>query len=789
MVSNRLTRYKCGPGLVARMRRMFKPDTRAALPPWPALGLLLCLLSAFPAGVTGTGPAYVGADACAGCHAEQTSAWKGSHHDLAMRIADEESVLGDFSGAVFAHSGVTTTLFKRDGKFMVRTDGPDGDLHDYEVAYTFGVEPLQQYLIGFPDGRYQALSVAWDDRPAADGGQRWFHLYPGERIGHDDALHWTGYAHNWNSRCAACHSTNLQKNYSAESDSYATTFSEINVACEACHGPGSAHVAWAEAGAAGGDAKDDGLRVHFDARARVRWPIDGETGNARRVPARASHSEIETCAMCHSRRAEIAAHASPGEPLLDAYLPSLLREGLYYADGQILDEVYVYGSFLQSKMYHAGVGCSDCHDPHSLDLRVPGNGVCLQCHAADKYASAEHHHHPMQSAGAECVACHMPERTYMVVDPRRDHSLRIPRPARTLHLGTPNACNQCHDARDAKWALAHVERWYGDGASGFQRFTPALTAARTGSPQAPRLLAALADDSDAPDIARATALQALGEHLNPTTLETVSRGLESEDARTRVAAVDALERLAPAARVPLLLPLLDDPVRAVRIQAAARLAPVPEENLDADDRARLARGIEEYVVAQELNVDQPEANLNLGVLYADLGELERAERAYRRALSRSPSFVPAYVNLADVYRRAGEDASGEQVLRSGLKAVPDSAGLHYALGLSRVRQRDLPGALGSLERAAQLDPDNPRYSYVHAVALASAGKQRDALRVLDEAHRRHPGNREILVALVTYYRDAGDRDTAAAYARRLVALDPGDPGARALLDQLTPSTQ
>lgn len=763
---------------------MLKSDARASRSPWPALGLLLSLLSAFSAGMAGQGPAHVGVNACEGCHAEQTSAWRGSHHDLAMQIADEESVRGDFSGTTFEHEGVTTTFFERDGKFMVRTDGPDGALHDYEVAYTFGVEPLQQYLIGFADGRYQALSVAWDNRPAADGGQRWFHLYPGERIDHDDPLHWTGYAQNWNSRCAACHSTNLLKNYSAEDDSYATTFSEIDVACEACHGPGSVHVAWAEAGAIGGDAKENGLRVHFDGRAGVRWPIDGETGNALRVPARASHSELETCAMCHSRRAEIGAHATPGEPLLDAYLPSLLREGLYYADGQILDEVYVYGSFLQSKMYRAGVSCSDCHDPHSLELRVPGNGVCLQCHAADKYDSAVHHHHPMSSAGAECVACHMPERTYMVVDPRRDHSLRIPRPSRTLHFGIPNACNQCHDTRDAKWALSHVERWYGDEAGGFQRFTPALAAARANSPEAPRLLAALADDADAPDIARATAVHALGDHLGPANLETVRRGLESEDARTRVAAVDALQRLAPAARAPLLLPLLDDPVRAVRIQAAAQLAPVPAERLDADDRARLARGIEEYVAAQELNADQPEANLNLGVLYVGLGELDRARRSYRQALRRSPWFVPGYVNLADVYRLEGDDASGEQVLRSGLKAVPDSAELHYALGLSRVRQRDLPGALASLERAAELDTGNPRYSYVLAVALASAGKQRNALRVLDEAHRRHPGDREILIALITYYRDAGDRDTAAAYARRLVALDPRDPGARALLDQL-----
>src|SRR5688572_1418652 len=119
---------------------------------------------------------YVGAPACAECHVAVAEAWRGSHHDLAMQEATVATVLGDFDDAVFEHAGVTSTFFRRDGKLLARTDGPDGALHDYEIAYTFGVEPLQQYLIGFPGGRYQALGIAWDSRPREQGGQRWFHL-------------------------------------------------------------------------------------------------------------------------------------------------------------------------------------------------------------------------------------------------------------------------------------------------------------------------------------------------------------------------------------------------------------------------------------------------------------------------------------------------------------------------------------------------------------------------------------------------------------------------------------
>ena len=165
---------------------------------------------------------FAGAEACAGCHAPEAERWKNSHHAKAMQKATPTNVLGDFASATLTHHGLTTT-FSRDGeKFVVRTEGPDGALHDYEIAYTFGVYPLQQYLIAFPGGRYQALGIAWDSRPKDHGGQRWFPLYPGQTLRAGDSLHWTGRDQTWNYQCATCHSTDLKKNYDLATDSYAT---------------------------------------------------------------------------------------------------------------------------------------------------------------------------------------------------------------------------------------------------------------------------------------------------------------------------------------------------------------------------------------------------------------------------------------------------------------------------------------------------------------------------------------------------------------------------------------
>jgi tetratricopeptide (TPR) repeat protein len=702
-----------------------------------------------------------------------------------MQHVNDKSVLGDFGGARFTHSGITSTFFRRDGKFFVNTDGADGKLADFEIKYTFGVYPLQQYLIEFPDGRLQALSIAWDSRPGGEGGQRWFHLYPNERIDHRDVLHWTRSSQNWNHMCAECHSTYVQKNYDSATDRFHTSYAEINVACEACHGPGSLHVAWAqrEKGWREKDA-DKGLTIGFDERAGVRWILDAQSGNSVRSVPRATDKEIETCALCHSRRGSIHQPFRNAEPLLDAELPAVLTDGLFFADGQMRDEVYNWASFLQSKMYHQGVTCSDCHNPHSLKLRADGNAACTQCHQAQRYDALSHHHHQPGTPGAQCAACHMPTRTYMVIDQRHDHSMRIPRPDLSVKLGTPNACSQCHSQTSAEWAAQWVERWYGPRRKGFQTYADALQSARAGSADAPRRLLALIEDNAAPNIARATAYAELGRSSAGDMGEVVRRGLGHSDPLIRVSALGALAGTDTATRVSLAAPLLHDPVRAVRLEAASLLAGVPPEQLDAAQRSALDHALDEYVEAQRLNADRPEGRLNLGSLYARQHRFDQAEAEFRAAMRIEPQFVPAYVNLADLYREQGRDADGEKVLREGLRQVPNAAELHHALGLALARQKRLPEALPELRKAAALAPDSARFAYVYAVGLHSNGKTGAAIEGLKRALKSHPGDRDMLFAVASFSRDAGDTTQAREYANRLLALVPQDPDARALLRSL-----
>ncbi len=722
---------------------------------------------------------YMGRAACAGCHPEEARLWEGSHHDLAMQEASPETVRGDFADAMLEHRGERFRFHRRNGRFFVEAAGADAVVRDFEVTHTFGVEPLQQYLVPLPGGRLQALGVAWDTRPAAKGGQRWLHLHPGEAVPPDDVLHWTGPAGSWNAMCADCHSTNLSKGYRAEDDAYDSTWSEIDVSCEACHGPGSRHVAWAERGA-DPDVRDRGLVV--DLGAERAWRFAETSPIAQRLPLQGPGNEIEACAPCHARRARIALEA-PGSRFLDGYRPALLEEGLYHADGQILDEVYVWGSFVQSRMYAAGVVCSDCHDPHRLRIDEP-DAACAGCHQSETFAAPSHHHHAADSPGASCVACHMPERTYMVVDTRRDHSFRVPRPDLSGPIGTPNVCSGCHADRPVSWVAQVAARWYGSERAQTRHYGEVLEAGRRRAPGASSALATLSKDTAQPAIVRATAIALLGGQLTAGSLPALGAGLRDPDPLVRVAAAGAAEGLPPRDRWLALGPLLRDDLRAVRIEAARVLAPLRRQVSDPGANIALDEALAEYREAQSLSADRPEGRVNLGLLHTELGELDAAEREYETALRLSAWFLPAYLNLADLHRMRGRDDTGKRVLRQALERFPDSAEVHHALGLLLVRSQRADEALDALERAAKLAPESPRHAYVYGVALASAGKPQRALAVLEEAHRSHPGTPDLLVALATLHRDAGDLDAALVHARKLVELRPEDPAARSLVLEL-----
>jgi predicted CXXCH cytochrome family protein len=712
-------------------------------------------------------PAFIGAHACAECHPAEFKRWSGSHHQLAMQPATATTVLADFNITNFTNGSIVSTFFKRAGKFMVRTDGPDGALHDYEIQFTFGVAPLQQYLIAMPGGRLQALGIAWDTRPRRLGGQRWFSLYPNKNIAASDPLHWSGIDQTWNYMCADCHSTNVRKNYNLQTRTYDTKYLEINVACEACHGPGSHHLAWAKRTT---DWKkfnaSKGLTIALDERRDAGWAIDAATGNPHRITPRILEREIEMCARCHSRRGQINEDYVHGQQVGDDYRVALLDDDLYFPDGQVKGEVYEYGSFLQSRMYREGVTCSDCHEPHSLKLRADGNKLCLQCHST-RYDSPLHHFHQPGTAGALCANCHMPTHTYMVIDARRDHSIRIPQPDLSIKLGTPNACNECHTDESAQWASEAIYRWYGHTPSGFQHFAETLQKGAEGGPGTRDALDQLVGNQDQPAIARASALSLLALLGPPPAGTAVAPGVKDVSPLVRRSAAHALSGTSTAESIENADSLLNDPVRNVRIETAEQLAKMPADAFPAGLRISFERATDEYIAAQELNADRPEAHMNLGLLFAREGQPDRAEAELKTALSLDPNFAPAAVNLADLYRGLGRDTEGEVVLRSALRRSPDDASLLHALGLLMVRKKQTAQAIEMLAAAARLDPGNARYAYVYAVALNDSGRATAAIDVLEASIKMHPYDRDSLLALVTFLEQAGDSAKALSYAQRL----------------------
>jgi predicted CXXCH cytochrome family protein len=702
---------------------------------------------------------FVGREACARCHQKEAKAWTGSHHDRAMTQASQATVRGDFSGVVFEGDGMKARFFRDGAKFLVETDGPDGKPTVFEVAYTFGWEPLQQYLIRFPGGRMQAFSVAWDVP-----GQRWFFLYPGKRIPPTDWLHWTRNAQNWNGMCAECHSTNLKKGFDPKTGTYQTTWSEVDVSCEACHGPGSRHVAWAEVPPMG--------------RARL-----DNAGLVMRTSGITNRELVELCAPCHSRRTELGDYDHRRSELLDNHLPTLLAEGTYHPDGQILDEDFEYGSFVQSKMFRMGVRCTDCHDPHTMKLRKEGNGVCLQCHSAAAYDDARHHFHKREwqgkpSDGALCVSCHMPKSPFMVVHLRADHSIRVPRPDLTQQLGVPNACSRCHQDKPSSWVSAAYDRWYGTARK--PQYGTVIAAGRKADPAAKADLLRLAADALSPTLVRATALSLLGRYQGADVTAAFRRALLDEEPLIRRTAVAEAPIADQAERVARLAPLLGDPFRAVRLEAASQLAGTPPALLKPYQQEALATAIADYVKAMEYTLDFSYAGHNLGLLYERMNEPAKAEESYRRAIAVDDLWAPPKVNLALLLARQGNNQEAEKLLREVLATNPDEAQVAYSLGLLLAETGRMEEAATLLARAAAEMPSYARAAYNAGLALSRVGRHPEAERMLRQAVALEPANYDLLFALGDFLLRQGRLGEVGKIAERMAALDPSRPEAAQL---------
>ena len=647
---------------------------------------------------------------CIACHQTQGHLWQLSDHAYSMAKANGSNILADFPGASKNKEGVGAQFSKQDGKFLVELSETPGT--QYEIKYTFGYRPLQQYLIEAERGKLQVLPFAWDSRHQREGGGHWYYMYP-ELVPKKDRLHWMQPLQNWNGMCADCHSDGLQRNYSLAENRFASQYKEINVGCLACH-----------------DEINTNHHLPNTAAKKSRqgeWLMKENVHTAQWVGRARDTSSMEACFACHSLRTPLTDGFSSNLPFLDQFTPSWLRMPLYHADGQIKEEVFVYGSFLQSKMFQSGVTCLDCHDAHSGEIKKTGNELCLQCHKLSVFNSQKHHGHKKGSAGAQCVNCHMPETRYMGADDRRDHSFTIPRPHLSGSLQIPNACGSCHKDKTALWAANMLQTWHGAQRKASESLKHYWRLSSGQPIQLTELNSILKDESMAP-IYRATAISYLPQMGGNLPVALLAPALNSHHSLIRIAAAQAASVIAIEDRLGYLAPLLTDPLRAVRVAAVEQLLGV---NIPPDLATAYHEALEELMTASRANSWRGDALNRLANLYIAQGDFEKTEQSYLTAMNVDPYFESSYINLADLYRQFHQVGKAEKLYQLAISNIPDSPMLHYSYGLFLLRQKGLHAALDQLELATNLAPANERIIYTYLLALHSAGKTEQAHKLLN----------------------------------------------------------
>jgi len=672
---------------------------------------------------------YVGASTCIECHKEAYNKWVGSHHDLAMQIANDSTVLGNFDNVEAKIDGVKYFFYKENNQFFVRTTEIDDSEKDYKISYTFGVTPLQQYMIDFENGKKQVLRVTWDTLK-----KEWFHQYKGDSIEPNDWLHWTNDAQNWNTMCAECHSTNLEKNYSIDTDSFNTTYSEINVSCESCHGPAKNHNIWAANDTIGNNS----------------YIIKGLNQN----------EQLNLCAPCHARRTKLTDNLEPGEQFENQYLVQNLTANLYHGDGQILEEDYVYASFLQTKMYANKVMCSNCHDPHSLELKFQGNTLCIQCHIPNDYDTKAHHFHEENTEASSCVNCHMTGAVYMGNDFRRDHSFRVPRPDQSEKYGTPNACIQCHTDKSNTWASNAITEWYGGERKEHYSDKLLLSGKDNLNQTERRDLEKFIVDYKNPAIVRATVI----ENISFTTedhYKTLMQVLNDSSANVRYHALMKFRTLSPQIRTTIALKHMKDSIKLVRIGAAQLVLGIDESNFSGIDKTDLNKSVEEFETMLFTNSDFSSGRMQLGDYYLQKSNYNNAIVHYKMALQKDSLLTPVYSNLATTYAMIKDYRNANETLDAWILLEPDLGRPHYLKALLNFEMGDDTVAISELELAIKLDPSDTRSMYNLATYYYQDSKDLAlAEKYIKQALKIEPENQDYKYLLALTYQNLGQTEKA-----------------------------
>ncbi len=707
--------------------------------------------------------AYAGSESCRECHEKAFTGWMTSNHALAerkVRMDLDEKAFSPKQTLVHG-SDTSQTFMGADQTPQILTRGLDNRRNTYQIVRIIGNDPLRQFLIPAQGGRLQTCDVSYDPKK-----NELFDVYGDEERNPGDWGAWTGQGMNWNAMCAACHNTRLRKNYDPQTDTYHTRMAEMSVGCEACHGPMNNHAVWQKNHAVSyGQEKPKDPTLRKFTRDQM----------------------LDTCGACHARRSEITGDLIPGEAFFDHFSLTVADESdTFHPDGQVRDEDYEFTSFLTSRMHHVGIRCIDCHDPHTGKRLLPGNALCMRCHGGGTQPPAPfiiptlHGHHKQDSKGNDCTGCHMPVTPYMQRHPRHDHGYTIPDPQLSLDFGVPNACNRCHNDKDAAWSLNASKIWYGERLNRPSHDRATLIAsARRGDASARDGLIRLLKTDEIPAW-RATACHLLARWVfDPETTRALLDQLFHASPLVREAAIRSLMAQTRQNNGPVckaIQPLLNDPVRSVRVAAAWALMP----NLDLNARAG-----RELVHMLDLNSDQPTGRAQLSQFASLQGDTPTAIRQLRKAIVLDPNSPAFHHDLAIHLSTTGDTQGAIKSLQSAIRLAPNDPDFHFKLALAWNEVGDLAKSAEALEKTVRLDPSHARAWYNLGLARSAMNRPQDALAALLKGQDADPRDAAIPYARATILIRLGRHDEARTAATRAVQLRPDFPEAIQLIQSLS----
>jgi Tfp pilus assembly protein PilF len=753
---------------------------RLAISLWIALGLMgLAVLAAVL--LYFSSPAsegLAGSSSCRECHQQFYELWSTSHHGLAMQPYTTE-----FASHKLTTSQTPVRIGKNtylpciginEGWIIERK--PDGQTR-HRIAHVMGGRNVYYFLTPMERGRLQTLPVAYDVR-----AREWFDTaasgvrhFPGTES--DAPLHWTDPAYTFNTSCYSCHVSQLAKNYDLTTDTYRTRWAEPGINCEACHGPGQEHVNVCRSTKA--DQVPEDLRI-----------ISTKSFSVEQINA--------MCNSCHAKMSPVSTSFEPSDRFFDHFDLITLEHPDFYPDGRDLGENYTMTTWLMSPCVKSEqLDCTHCHTSsgrYRFKNAKNKNAACLPCHQERVENVTDHTYHDVDSPGSQCVSCHMPTTEFARMT-RSDHSMRPPMPAATLKFKSPNACNLCHEDKDASWSEDYVRKWHEED---YQR--PVLEQAslvdeaRRGNWDRQEAILEYVSSEGRDEIVAASLLRLLSGCESQAKWPVIIKVLQEDTSPlVRAAAAQALDGYVTAESVMALAKATCDKYRLVRVRAATGLSAIGVEQLPGEYQASVKLANIELLKALKAHPDDYASHYNLGNFHMRRGDHEKALTSYQTAIKLRPDFMPPYVNIAFVRNSMGHNDKAEASFRKAIALDPNNAALHLNLGMllgEMKRPKDAEKAfrtaltadpnsavaaynLGVLlasdqafeslqwcRKAYLLRPDEGRYGYTYAFYLFQEGAVEQAITILADMISRNVPYVDAYALLATIYIRRGESEKA-----------------------------